>query len=324
MLRRVLCSAVLAALALSVYGTAYGEWVWTPQTRRWINAKHLPKETAELQVEYARTLLLEGKYDKAMEETDKFDKFYGDTNLADQNQYVRGEILMARGKLPDAAQEFQKVVTAYPESDFYDDVIAKQYAIGDAQYSLGEKKLPKSWRPAKYKSFKQAIDTYNMVISNQPFKREAAEAQYKVGLCYYKRKEYLSAAYEYQRVMEDYSTSDWVDEASCGKALCYYEAALPSSYDQTPSQLTINSIEVFVERYPSNEAVADLQDKGREMRERIAKQRLATARFYEKRRSFKSAKIGYEVVVEQYAGTEAGEKARAWLADYEASGSRAQ
>jgi outer membrane protein assembly factor BamD len=154
-----------------------------------------------------------------------------------------------------------------------------------------------------------------MVIDNQPFTPAAAEAQYKLGLCHFAREEYVEAAYEYRRVVEDYSGSDWVDEASYGLAETYYVSSLPPDYDQTPSQLAVDAVDEFKARFPSDERVTDLDGKRAEMVEKMATQKLQTARFYERRRDFTSARLYYEVVTEQYPQTQAAETARTWLAE---------
>lgn len=324
MTKHIVAFAVLLGVMLSAAPVAHAQWVWTPQTGRWVNAKKLPKETAELQIEYTRSLMVDGEYKKALRETQKFQEFYGDAPEADQNQFLRGEIKLAMGDYMDAAREFQQVISAYPESDLFDDVIEKQYEIGDRFYALGEKRLSDDeWYKFRFfrkKPFKQAIEVYSMVIENQPFTAAAAEAQYKVGLCHYTREEYQEAAFEYRRVIEDYAGSDWVDEAAYGLAMCYYEQSLPPEYDQSPSYLTVDAIESFKERYPNDSRVAELEPKSAEMIENIAAQRYQTAQFYERRRMFESARIYYELVVEQFPGTDAAGKAQEWLAANPAAG----
>jgi len=49
------------------------------------------------------------------------------------------------------------------------------------------------------------------------------------------------------------------------------------------------------------------------MRESIANQRLATARFYEKRRDFSSARIYYELLAKDFSDTGAAQTAKEWL-----------
>lgn len=306
--------ALMGLLVLSLGSLdVYAQWTWTPQTGRWVNLKRLPKETPQLQLEYARSLLLEGNYDKAWRETRKFTTFYEDSEFRDDNQFLRGEIRMAQGKLLEGAKEFQTLIATFPETDHYDEAIAKQYEIGDRYFERGQKKMDETWTLWKKRPLKRAVEVYSMVIENQPFTAEAARAQYQVGLCRYTTENYLEAAFDYRRVIEDYAGSDWVDEASFGLAMCYYDMALPADYDQTPSQLTVDAVESFATRYPDDERLPGLREKQAEMQERIAQQQLLTAKFYEKRRKFGSAKIYYEVVVDKYPASEAAQTATAWL-----------
>jgi outer membrane assembly lipoprotein YfiO len=305
----------VAVLLLAAPMLAQAQWTWTPQTGRWVNIKKLPKETPELQMEYARSEMLKGNFKKALHETVKFQSYYKDNPLADQIQFLRGEIKLAQGDLVAAAKEFQQVVTKYPNTALYDKVIAKQYAIGDKLYEQGQAKLHKRFRLFRKKPLTKAIQVYSMVINNQPFTDAAAEAQYKVGLCHHTRKEYTEAAFEYRRVIEDYSTSKWVADALFGLAACYYDSSRAADYDQKPCQLAIDAMDDFKQRFPSDQRVADLDQKRTKMRETIAQQRLQTAQFYAKRRNFASARIYYEVVDNQFGETRCAEKARKWLAE---------
>jgi outer membrane assembly lipoprotein YfiO len=303
----------IAALVLAFCLPAAAQWTWTPQTGRWVNVKRLPKETPELQIEYARSLMLEGKYERALRETSKFKQFYADSPLADQNQFLRGEIYLKQGKYTEAAKEFQALVTSYPNTSLYEEATRKQYEIGDTLYAEGLKKIERRWAFFKKRPLKRAAEVYGMVVSNQPFMPQAAEAQYKIGLCRMARRDYLEATYEYKRVLEDYPDSPWVDDAMHDLALAYYRMALPPAYDQTPSRMAVETVADFEERYPNDERLGELKDKQKTMQERIAQQRLMTAQYYEKRHRFQAARIYYELVANDFADTQAAEKAKQWL-----------
>ncbi len=315
MQKRIGRVAILVAALWLVPMLAHAQWTWTPQTGRFVNIKKLPRETAELQIEFARSKMLERDYKQALQETVKFRNYFGDSPLSDQNQFLRGEILFAEGKLLNAAKEFQAVVTQYPNTSMYDQVIKKQYEIGDMLYEQGKVKMNKKFRIFRKKPFKSAIEVYSMVITNQPFTDAAAEAQYKVGLCHQTRKEYTEAAFEYRRVVEDYASSDWVDDASFGLAMCYYEAARPAEYDQSPSELAVNAMDDFKRRFHQDERGATLDAKRKEMRDGIAAQRLKTGQFYAKRRDFDAARIYYQLVADKFADTGSAEKAQQWLSN---------
>jgi outer membrane protein assembly factor BamD len=304
---------LLAIVLILFTGFAQAQWTWTPQTGRFVNLKRMPKETPELQLEYARSLMLSGDYRKALRESDKFIEFYGDDKLADENQFLRGEIQVAQGDRMEAAQSFQQLIAAHPDSGRYQEAVRNQYDIGDYYYARGESLSGKKWHLFRNRPYKRAAEVYTMVVDNQPFAPVAAEAQYKIGLCHYARKQYIDAAFEYRRVVEDYSGSDWVNDASFGLAMCYFKASLPPAYDQKPSEMAVAAIDDFVSRFPSDERVAELKEKRVKMRESIAKQCLETARFYERRREFPAAKLYYEQLARDFADTEAATAATAWL-----------
>lgn len=323
---RVLCFGIAMCL-LRAAGPASAQWTWTPETGRFVNMGNLPKETPELQVEYTRSLVVGGQLSKAMNETEKFTKFYPDTDYADDNQFLRGEIKLAQAEYVKAAKEFQQVISVYPESPLYDEVISNQYKIGDALFEKGSKRFERTskgfrpWQsitrfnPFRRRPLRKAIDVYTMVIDNQPFTPEAAEAQYKTGLCYFTREEYLEAGFEFLRVLEDYAESESVRDASFYLTRAYEEAAFGPDYDQAPSKLAIGSIGDFSRRYAADPRVAERQEVSQKMRETIAEQRYRTARFYEKRRRLDSARIYYEIVAGEFEGTQAAEKAEKWLAE---------
>ncbi len=320
-------SGLMTVAVLSAAGTASPQWTWTPETGRFVNMDNLPKETPELQVEYTRTLLVGGEYNQAFDETDKFNEFYGDSDFADENQYLRGDIRLAEGKYVPAAKEYQAVISKYPESDLYGDVIRRQYEIGDGLFARGEKRMDTRLSGAMQRSrylrrlnfmanrpFKKAVDVYTMVIENQPFTPEAAEAQYKIGKCHFVRQDYLDAGFEYRRVIEDYPDSEWVLEASFDLTRCYEEAAADPDYDQAPAQLAMDSIAEFKRRFPDDARVADREAVSGTMRENIAEQRFRTARHYEKRQDLNAAWIYYEIAAYEFSGTQASGKAVEWIA----------
>jgi len=306
------CALTFLAFTIAASDAA-AQWVWTPQTGRFIRQDRLPRETPELQVEHARSLMMDGQYRKALNETEKFEDFYGDTDWADDNQFLRGEIFMRQGNYMNAAQAFQQVRAGYPNSDLLEDVIDKQYEIGSLYFERGLEFQDDWWRFWKNRPFRRAIDVYNMVISNARFGERASEARYRIGRAHFVREEFADAALHYRTVIEEYGDSDWVDEASYDLAMSHFLRSFPPEYNQVPSMLTIESIEFFKARFPNDERVDELTEIQTEMVERIATQRLQTAQFYERRREFQAALISYEVVVEQFPNTEAAQEAQAWL-----------
>lgn len=300
---------VLVFLALP----AMAQWTWTPQTGRWVNLKRMPKESAELQLEYARSLKISGDYRRALKETDKFRQFYANDPLSDENEFLRGEIQLALGRRMDAAKTFQNLLNAHPDTKRFDEAVKYLYQIGDQYYDQGMKRMEKRFALFKKRPLKRAAEVYGMVVENQPFTASAAEAQYKIGLTHQARKEYIEAAYEFRRVVEEYSGSDWVDDASFSLAECYVKGSLKPEYDQSPSELAVEAIDDFIARYPDDPRKEALNTDRARMRERIAQQKLNVARYHERRREFAAAKLYYELIADSFSDTPQAETAKAWL-----------
>lgn len=322
---RIPAPALLIATLIAVT-TAQAQWTWTPEVGRLVNLKNLPRETPELQVVHARSLLIQGRHDNALQETDKFIEYYADSDFAAENQFLRGEIRLSQDHYLKSAEEFQQVVANYPDSDLYDTVIQKQYEIGDTLFDKGQAKMARSgFKPWKlqfrFKSMakrplQRAIEVYTMVIDNQPFTPAAAEAQYKIGRSHFAREDYLESAFEYRRVVEDYPSSPFVREASYGLTRCYEKSSLDPAYDQAPSELTIDTIREFKHRYPADPRIAGMNEVEHEMIERVSEQHFRTARFYEHRSNMPSARVYYDFVTRHYPDTEAAAKSEAWLAEH--------
>jgi TolA-binding protein len=323
-MRKIHVASSIALLVCLVASSTWAQWTWTPETGRLVNLKNLPKETAELQLEHGRSLLVANDFDLAIRATEKFQEYYTDDPMADKNQYLRGEIRLAQEKYEDAAEEFQVVVASYPESTLYNQVIDEQYKIGDMLFERGRERLEhyrdqrwyrldKTLKPFKRKPLKQATNVYTMVIDNQPFTAEAAQAQYKLGLCQLAQERYEEAAFEFSRVLEDYAGSNWVKEAAFGLADCYNLGSHAPEYDQSPSQLAINTIDELARLYTSDARIEDLQGVRAEMVEKIAEQRYQTAEAYDRAKQPFAARLGFEVILDKYPNTEAARKAQDWL-----------
>jgi len=136
----------------------------------------------------------------------------------------------------DAAKAYQQLLAGYPNTKRYQEAIKRQYEIGDQYYEKGLKKIEKRWALFKKRPLKHAAEVYAMVVEKPAVHGAAAEAQYKIGLSHYARREYTEAAFEYRRVVEDYSGSDWVDEASYGLAMCYYKGSLRPTTTRRPAR----------------------------------------------------------------------------------------
>jgi tol-pal system protein YbgF len=68
-----------------------------------------------------------------------------------------------------------------------------------------------------------AIEGFRELIQKFPTAPDAADAQFFIGEALYQQKKYAQAIPEYQKVIDNYKTSDWLPDAHLMQAKCYLE-----------------------------------------------------------------------------------------------------
>lgn len=288
--------------------TAYAQWTWTPETGRWINIKRQPKETAALQFQYAEELLVEGEAAKAVIEYEKVLRYYPESNYCDLAQYSIGRALDAGGDYEDAVEAYQKVIDEYPNTRLFSNVLGKQRKIADRFFQRGVDREEK-FTLIRGSNFDKAIKTYRQVIDNQPFTDFSAEAQYRIGLSYFKMELYEEAAAEFQKLLDHYPESEWTAEAAFGTADCKYCQSLPYEYDTTATEDAIGKFNYFLRSYPGSSRADEARERLRVLREAAAEHEFQIAMYYHRNMKYESASLYFDSIVREYPETQWAKKA---------------
>lgn len=114
---------------------------------------------------------------------------------------------------------------------------------------------------------------------------------------------FTEARVEFEKVVNEYPQSEWVKAAKYQIALCDAKAAPKPAYDQSTTKDAVAEFEDFVKTYPD----ADLSNKAKQhiqlLREKDAENNFKIAQFYEKQKAYPSAKIYYNLVLDDYKDT---------------------
>lgn len=306
------CLRVLAgvALILALASTgAHAAWTWTPEVGRWINLKRQPRETAALQFQHAEELLADGDTEKAISEYEKVLRYFPDSNYCDLAQYSIGRTLEAQGDYDEAVEAYQSVIEEYPNTKLFDNVLEKQRKIGDHFFQLGVERQER-FMLFRGSNFDKAIETYRQVINNQPFTEFSAEAQYRIGLCYFNLELYDEASVEYQKLIDYYPSSPWTAEAAFGTASCKHCQALPLEYDKTAVDEAIGKFRYFLREFPKSSRADEASEKLQELRELAAGHDFNIAMYYHRYMKYDAARLYFDSIAREYPETQWAEKAR--------------
>ena len=160
------------------------------------------------------------------------------------------------------------------------------------------------------KKWDKAIEHFTLVVINSPGSELADDAQFYIAECYFKRKEYLLAASEYQQLINRYAYSEYVEEAFYKIALSQYKSSPRYQLDQEYSLYALQSFQDFIDTYPQSRFGADAEQKIVEIRSKLARKLFESGKLYRKLQEWKAAIIYFDKVLEIYYDTEWAEKAR--------------
>ncbi|MCM8782824.1 MAG: outer membrane protein assembly factor BamD [Candidatus Omnitrophica bacterium] len=274
----------------------FGYWIWTPQSDRWINPRYAVKPTPKEQLDFALSFYQENKLKEAKEEFKKLIRYFPRSREAAEAQYYLGLIEERSGRLYEAFLEYQKVIDKYPFSERIQEIIEHQYKIGEA-FMEGKAKV----------SFGKniimehpSIEIFRKVVENSTFGPLAPIAQYKLGLVLKGLGRIQEAEEEFEKVISNYPHSEWFSAAKFQIASCKALLSRTPDYDQERTTEAKEMFEEFVKEHPDIALSKEAEKNIQELREKEAKSNFDIAYFYERQKVYNSAKLYYNLVIENY------------------------
>lgn len=310
---------MIAGFLLPVDAGAY--WVWTPETGKWVNPKHAVKDTPEEQFDLAIGLYKNKDYKRAISEFQKLLRHYPKSELAPTSQYYIGRIYEDMEEYYQAFLAYQKTIDSYPFTEKIEEIVKKEYQIG-ALFLTGQK--TKILGMAILPALDKAVEIFTKVTENAPYSKYAPMAQFKIGQANKKAGNFDDAIVEFQKLVDSYPESEFVDDAKYEIAYCTYKASLKPHYDQTPTDVAIKQFEEFSEQYEDPELSREAHEALNQLKEKKAQSIYETAFFYERQKHYSSALIYYNEILEKFPDTDHAAKALSRLKGVEKKAEKSQ
>lgn len=292
-------------LSLGVVNKARAFWIWTPETKRWINPKYSPKENARLQLEVVEKYYKNKQYPQALTEARRLVSYYPKAREAAEGQYYAGLCLEALSKYYDAFKAYQLVIDKYPFSERISEIVKRQYDIGG--FFLEGKAVQSI--DSVLLGDEPAIEIFKKVIDNAPYSEFASASQYKLGLSLLTAKRFYEAKDAFQNVIDDYPNSEWIEPAKYQIALVTAKLSGGFAYSQDNTVSARKQFEDFVKVHPDAELSQEAKNKISQLKLEEAEGNFNIARFYEKQNAKSSAKLYYQYVIENFPESNWAKKA---------------
>lgn len=304
---RILSIAIACILSLSCASAAYAYWVWTPDTKKFINPKYAVKDSPKEQYDYAMGFYDAKDYARAATEFDKLVKNYEFSEYAGKAQYHVGLCYENQAKYYLAFQAYQKAIDNFPHLDNVDEIIAREFNIAGIYEA---KESPKVLGTDIMTPTDRVVEIYRKVVDNAPYGKLADQSLYNLGQVLKKAERYDEAIPAFQKILDEYPSSQYVDKARYEVAYCAYKASLRPAYDQETTDKAIKAFSEFSQENADQELTKEADKTIRRLKDKAAEKSLQTAQFYEKIRKKESAIIYYQDIIDRYPDCSYTEEAK--------------
>lgn len=160
------------------------------------------------------------------------------------------------------------------------------------------------------KDYIKALTDFQTIIESYQTSDLVDRAQFMLSEAHYMNEDYVTAAYEYERVFADFPSSEHAVEARYKRALCYYNESPKADLDQENTRLAIDDFNRFIDNYPSHELSREAQKHIDELRAKLAYKDFKSAELYRKLKKYDAALIYYQSVIRDYSRTTWADESR--------------
>jgi len=276
-LRPLLFSLLALAFATSL---AQATLVWRPG-EGWSDesGSDVSASSSRDQLELAHKLEAQGQRDSALKAYKGLLRRWPLSFFAPEAQYRVGKILEDEGDFYTAFAAFQKMVSKYPSSDYFEQALEEQYRIANL-YLAGEPQ--RIWKIPLGPSMDRTIEMYQRIIKNAPYGTYAPQCQFDIGLARENQRKYTDAVDAYQTVLDNYPASSVACNAQYQIGYAWMRSSQSGDYDMGAAKKAVDAFQDYLVRYPDSDKAVQAQENIVKLGQRQTQGAFDIAVFYEK------------------------------------------
>jgi outer membrane protein assembly factor BamD len=271
--------ALTAALGFLAPAVTRASLVWRPG-EGWSDESgtDVSASSSRDQLELAHKLEAQGQRDDAAKAYKALLRRWPLSFFAPEAQFRLGKILEDTGDFYNAFQSFQKMVTKYPSSSYFEEGLGEQYRIANL-YLAGEPQ--RVWKIPVGPSMDRTVEMYERIIKNAPYGTWAPQCQFKIGLAREHQRRFTDAVDSYQKVIDNYPTSSVAADAQYQIGYAWMSASRTGDYDMGAARKAIDAFQDYLVRYPTSDKADQAQENIQHLGQRQTQGAYEIAVFYE-------------------------------------------
>ncbi len=306
MLRKTVISLTIVVIS----AVCVGETWRLGSGQQWQRATDSNESAFAVAVSAAKQFVSTGQPNRAKRAYDALKRDFPEIVGSDFDAYVKAEMLYAKRKFAQAAQEYEKFIEDYPESWLRQSALERQYQIGSA-FLNGQKRTV--LLIFKLHAYEEGTEIMNKIADTAGDAPIAKKAIRTLALANEKRGAYDEAYLAWADAANRWPTGDIGQEALLGMARSLEKDYKGPKYDSKVLESARSYYNEYIERYPQSAAELGLKDKVSRIEQDLAMKELEIAKYYERTENYKAADMYCEKITEEFADTPAAQNAQAKL-----------
>jgi outer membrane protein assembly factor BamD len=219
------------------------------------------------------------------------------SDYAPRAEYLIGRCLEANGKDEAAFNAYQNIIEKYPKSGEYEDVLWRQYEIGN-RFLAGEWFRLWGYIPL-YSSMDETAKMFDKIVNNGPYSDVAPHAQLRMGAAHEKGKNYGDAVKAYGIAADRYHEQpDIAADALYREGISWQKQAATAEYDQSTAGQSIAAYTDFMTLFPDDKRVPEVQKSITSLKSEQVHGNFIIAQFYENSKKWAGAVVYYNEVLQ--------------------------
>ncbi len=328
-LRRLLSNFLVAAVVLLLPARLAAELVWSPQTGWRLEGGALSGLTGTESrnaldlMNKARTAEEAGSKGSAISHYKKVGKSYGNSVYAPEALYRTARLYLSRKQYTKAFESFQQLISRYPNTPRFNEVIGEEYRIASAMLD-GARSYYWGIIPG-FRHRELALGYFEVILVNAPYSDYAPLALMNIGRGHQKMKNTEEAIDALDRMINTYPQSLLAPDAYLQLAKTHASLVEGPEYDQASTKDASTYFEDFMILYPSDPGISAAAKGLSDMKSMLAESKIKMADFYfYKRDNYTAARVFYNEAITSYPDSPVAERAKKRLAEVEIAVSKAQ
>jgi outer membrane protein assembly factor BamD len=164
------------------------------------------------------------------------------------------------------------------------------------------------------KDYFRALPLFEELISVYRGQGRAEKVYYYFAYCNYYLEDYELAAYHFDNFVNTFPRSQYTEECAFLHAYCFYKSSPEFSLDQENTIKAIAKMQIFVNRYPASERVAECNALIDKLRYKLEEKEFSLSRLYYNKGDYKAAITSFKNLLTDYPSTSFKEDAMFYVA----------